>query len=331
MAKNDEWHGLEGLDAESRSGSIAPLPVKSRCFSIVVLTLLLAAGAVFSVWQQEKASLKATQVAPASQRELPATSQSTNLPVHNSIFAVVNASLEAPQPSKPELAPQIQECMAQPKHRPKMTGLTPVDAAGEEFLIQKYREIDAITNKAGLIRLMAYTGGDKVFEVFAHTLTNELAGRALTREEAGIVGYMPQLMGILARRSDLAFEFLKTGMEPDFWRQNISWKTQIEEEQPRVLCGSCLKGLALSGRPGVKEIITSLRSQTESPYVRTISGSIVTSVFIIDLTEKFGIESFMDGVYTADINVMMKAFGEWTKTPNGSAWRAWWQKVARSR
>lgn len=305
--------------------------MKKYLFALGILASFLAAGIGFHVFSKGKSSSQATQPTKMRKQEVPTSSHTASVPNAKSQAATISEKTATLHSTNSELTAMIQECMAQPKHRPTMTGLTPVDAAGEEFLIQKYREIDAITNKAGLIRLMAYTGGDKVFEAFAHTLTNELAGCALTRDEAGIVGYMPQLMGILARRSDLAFEFLKTGMEPDFWRQNISWKTQIEEEQPRVLCGSCLKGLALSGRPGVNEIITSLRSQTESPYVRTISGSIVTSVFIIDLTEKFGIESFMDGVYTADINVMMKAFGEWTKTPNGSAWRAWWQKVDRSR
>jgi len=256
--------------------------MNSRWHLIGLLAIVIAAGVGLMVMPSRNASPKATQVTLESPRENPANSHSTSWVAQRSQFVAASASLETPKLIKPELPSQIQAYLAQPKQRPKMTGLPLVDAAGEDLLIRKYREIDAFTNKPGLIRLMAYTGGDKVFELFAHTLTNELAGRTLTRTDGAIVGNIPQLIGILARKSDPAFEFLQAGLQPAFWQPNATWKTQTGSDLSRILIGACIKGLALSGRNEGKEIVYGFRTQGANSYLRAIDGSVVDSAFMLD-------------------------------------------------
>ena len=305
--------------------------MNSRWHLIGVLAIVIAAGVGLMVMPSRNACPKATQVTLESPRENPANSHSTSWVAQRPQFVAASASLETPKLIKPELPSQILAYLAQPKQRPQMTGLPLIDTAGEDLLIQKYREIDAFTNKPGLIRLMAYTGGDKVFELFAHTLTNELAGRTLTRTDGAIVGNIPQLIGILARKSDPAFEFLKAGMQPAFWKQNATWKTQTGSDLPRILAENCLSGLALSGRKEGGEIINGLRNGTSNPYVREICSGAVDAAFKLDLITQYGIAGFLDNVANGDINVTMKAFETWLKTTNGMSWRSWRQNVERSR
>jgi hypothetical protein len=305
--------------------------MNSRWHLIGLLAIVIAAGVGLMVMPSRNASPKATQVTLESPRENPANSHSTSWVAQRPQFVAASASLETPKLIKPELPAQIQAYLAQPNQRPKMTGLPLVDATGEALLIQKYREISGLTNKSGLINLMAYTGGDKVFELFANTLTNALAGRTLTRADEAIVGYMPQLIGILARKSDPAFEFLKAGLQPAFWQKNATWKTQTGSDQPRILIGACINGLALSGRKEGKEIVYGFRTLGANPYLRAIDGSVVDSVFMLDSIDQNGLEAYLDSRTVGDLETVMQPFETWLKTTNGMAWRAWMQKVDRAR
>lgn len=296
-----------------------------------IVASLLLVGIVILVVSKDRSSPKVTPTDQAKQVEHAISETKGVELISNSHAVAAPIQSETLRSVKYELPASILEYLAQPKQRPQMTGLPLIDTAGEDLLIQKYREIDAFTNKPGLIRLMAYTGGDKVFELFAHTLTNELAGRTLTRTDGAIVGNIPQLIGILARKSDQAFEFLKAGMQPAFWKQNATWKTQTGSDLPRILAENCLSGLALSGRKEGGEIINGLRNGTSNPYVREICSGAVDAAFKLDLITQYGIAGFLDNVANGDINVTMKAFETWLKTTNGMAWRSWRQNVERSR
>jgi len=305
--------------------------MKKNICALGIVTLFFTIGIGVFVVSKGKPFSKVTPSSEAKHLEHSASNNRAEMLNHNSQVVAIPKQLETPRAAKTEIPASIQNYLAQPKVLPKMAGLPLVDAAGEELLIQKYREIDAITNKAGLIRLMAYTGGDRVFELFASTLTNELSGRTISGAEAAIVVFMPELIGILARKCDPAFEFLKAGLQPGFWKQNATWKTEAGPDLPRILVGGCIKGLALSGRNDGKEIIHGFRTQRANSYVRAIDSSVVGSAFILDYINEYGLEGYLDNIATCDLDVKMKAYVAWTKTSNGVAWRAWRQRVERSR
>jgi hypothetical protein len=305
--------------------------MKKNICALGIVALFFTIGIGVFVVSKGKPSSKVTPSSEAKHLEHSASNNRAEMLNHNSQLVAMPKQLETPRAAKTELPASIQNYLAQPKVLPKMAGLPLVDATGEELLIQKYREIGAITNKAGLIRLMAYTGSDRIFELFASTLTNELSGRTISGAEAAIVVFMPELIGILARNCDPAFEFLKAGLQPGFWKQNATWKTPAGPDQPRILVGGCIKGLALSGRNDGKEIIHGFRTQRANSYVRAIDSSVVGSAFILDYINEYGLEGYLDNITIRDLDSQMKAYVAWTKTSNGVAWRAWRQRVDRSR
>lgn len=87
--------------------------------------------------------------------------------------------------------------------------------------------------------------------MLSNALTMEYSGKSLTADENALLPLLLMRLGVMARRSDRAFEFLKGCVEPDFWQDHCRWSCTEETRERTVLhlVKCALLGLAVSGRP----------------------------------------------------------------------------------
>jgi hypothetical protein len=157
-------------------------------------------------------------------------------------------------------------------------------------------------------------------------LSSEGKGKRLGRAEADALTYLPQLMGVLARRHESARRFLEKAIDPSFWTARRKWESDLGSYIDQVLAGSALQGLALTGTAEVHELLVSCRSRSDD-VVRDLVGSIVDAAWIYRRVTEHGLEKTMDDIlYRAGD---LTDFRAWSETDEGREWRQWSANIRR--
>jgi hypothetical protein len=227
----------------------------------------------------------------------------------------------------------IEGLLAQPHHRPLMREVPRLSPAAEARLVSLYQRIPEITNKYHIVRILAFGGGSLGARTLMNAVTNEYSDRTLGVQEHAVLTYIPQLLGVLARHSQEAFEFLKAASCPKFWLERRLWDAGLQGGVDHLACimaGACIKGLAVSGRPEASELNNWYRTHPDEVTLFSTSGSVICrcdgalaeAAFKNYVVRERGITTAFDVVFY-DSGVYMREFGRWLQTDEGQRWYEW--------
>jgi hypothetical protein len=210
----------------------------------------------------------------------------------------------------------------------------------EQLLLDEYVKTERLTDRIGLIWVLAHIGGEQTSTKFIHTLTDEFNGRVLkgdevhhTENEVGVMETITFCMGFLAQRDDKAWNFLQKAIDPSYWKNSITWRSSMDLEIHGMLTESSIDALGISSRPEVPQLLQSLRQsppkEVDIPdhLKRGFEGAIMQAAYYYDLLkEKGGVEfnnrfSRVTDVFDAD-----GSWGRWITTPNGAEWQKWFDQ-----
>ena len=177
--------------------------------------------------------------------------------------------------------------------------------------------------------------------MFKNALIQENAGKTLTSGYPGKTDEEYTLfntvvaMGFLAAKYDSAYDFIKKGTEPWFWKDQVKWISSRGSDTVGALRSYSIHAIGQSGRPEVPQILDQLKNTDmvnrvggEDPTARNFSGSLVQAAFYYDLVQKYGMNALQNNIFTEN---RMKLFLQWRETENGKKWIAWDKAASRQR
>ena len=229
-----------------------------------------------------------------------------------------------------DLPDVVRRTLEEPSRLPRYSEVPPLSPVAEAFLVERYQLLTQLTNKMGLLMVLAYGGSGAVIPLLAHALTNEFTGQVLSEKEVNSFARLLHLMGYVAQRHRAAYEFLEAACEPGFWRQQFLPQSpdlaRSGKKLEDMLLQYALIGLASTGRPEALAFLEGIRTRTAEEWKDSgYRSSVVDAVFWYRFFEKHG-PKYSTGAFTGEL--LMQAFREWAETPEGSAWTAWAHPVA---
>jgi hypothetical protein len=206
------------------------------------------------------------------------------------------------------------------------------------MLLEAYRNTRKLNERSALVWVLAKVGGNETAKAFIFTLTEEFKGAKLVGDEGGSLGSEEAVMqtiagclGLLATRSDVAWDYLKGATEPTFWQRIVGWNSSTGREIIGLMTASAIQSVGMANRDGVREILQKLKERTPSDIAgprfarRVFDGDIVQAAFYADLRQEKGDDDFYRWLldmprdqFDAD-----GAYGRWTAV-KGADWRAWY-------
>jgi hypothetical protein len=187
-------------------------------------------------------------------------------------------------------------------------------------------QIQRTTNhlqKVYLAEALSRFQDDEAASAIIELLREGFTGVNLDNEqEPGLYGGISGVvlaLGHTARKSDVAYEFLKEGINPDFWSGLVNWESKIKENLCAGYASLAIQGLGKSGRPEVPQILQELKKRdqiirTPNPeHSSQRAGGIATAARLHSnaLREQSGLPKV--------------DFEEWRQTPEGKEWTDWAQ------
>lgn len=200
--------------------------------------------------------------------------------------------------------------------------------AAEHFqqLLARYREIKSVTNKLSIAGALAVSGGDEVADLFFNTVTRDYQGREVTMSEGMQLGHLIVLLGQVARRSEQAFDSLRRGTDPEFWRTRITWRTPLLDDSSQILVKSCIRGLAIVGHDEAWAHVLNLASNAPAAYLRTFAPTFLEAAYDHD-GRVSGRSAPNRG--KRGITEYLEDYTSWKATPTGRQWTAWYDRHAQ--
>ena len=305
---------------------------------------VLTVGLLF-VWKAHESSVRSTApVAPELARmpkQSEAQGQASGEPPAPSLGA---GTLSEPKQGVVQQSEwqTIERLLAQPHHRPLMREVPRLSPGAEARLISLYQHIPEMTNKYHIVRILAFGGDSLAAATLINAVTHEYSDQAVSIEGHAILIYIPELLGVLARHNQKAFEFLLAASRREFWSAIQLWRYEDGKDVNACsVVGACIKGLALSGRDEARDLIEWYRAHPDEVSVVRENGSIedqfdgavVDAVFRIRMVLERGLESAMDEVFY-DPEQRLREFRKWIGTSEGQDWYKWalgTQDAARAR
>lgn len=199
----------------------------------------------------------------------------------------------------------------------------PLAAEHLQQLLARYREIKSVTNKLSIARALAASGGDEVADLFFNTVTRDYQGREVTMSEGMQLGYLIVLLGQVARRSERAFDILRQGTAPEFWRVRITWRTPLPDESSQILVKACIRGLAHVDRDEAWAHVLNLASNAPAAYLRTFAATFLDAAHVHDELVSRRSASNRGG---RSLTEYLEDFKKWITTPTGQQWYAWYDR-----
>lgn len=203
--------------------------------------------------------------------------------------------------------------------------LTPSD---KDLLLKLYKEESSLVKKRNLTIALGFIGDDEVVEVFKHTLADNYAGRQLSSNEEMAMRETVEVLGFLANKSDSAFELLKKGFDPKFWKEYCKF---VPNETPGfygTLTGDAIEAIGRSGRPDVTNILESLKTQPLNNYLDNsimqehFEGAVIDAAFYNDIIDQRGLD-YYKYIYL-NIQKSLEELREWRKNGTGRDWDKWY-------
>jgi len=223
--------------------------------------------------------------------------------------------------------------LAAPTNWPHWLGELRPAAADAPKLAKLYQGTTNLEERLAVTYALALVGADEALELFKRTLTNDYYGRKLAPGEISVLANTVTALGFVARRSDSAYEFLKQGTDPLFWKRTVSWPTYADTFG--YLTSQSIGALGLSGRPDVREFLAQrgihdLRNpfvDRADPTGRDFRAVIARAAYQDYLLRQMGYEEFVNGYF---LGCFLDALGrdahdhyytEWRKSEEGEYWR----------
>jgi hypothetical protein len=216
--------------------------------------------------------------------------------------------------------------------KPLYGTLAPLTAADQTALVKAYNERTNLVDRESLIWALAYIGNEEVFPLLKNTMETEFAGRNLTEREKNVMQNIPLALGLLARRSLRAKNYLKQGINPTFWTNCISWKTRDTPDTMGILAGNSIGGLAHCGSSEVPIILAILKTLSlhnevdPEPGARSLDGALVDAAFHYGMIRDKGMESYDQYYFSPPRDAISPddPFEKWLRTPEGKEWDKWY-------
>lgn len=205
----------------------------------------------------------------------------------------------------------------------QLASIPPLSPALERDLIERCRVVSNLTNAAGLFSVLTYHGADAAIEFLAETLTNRFRGKRLDQKEEWLLLHLPSDIGLLARRNDRAFVFLRQGLNLEFWRENLGWLSDDADRSIRILVAMTLRGIGTSGRPEAGGILSEERKPGSNTMRLGLQGALMDAAFWHWLALNEG-ERFYRGEVSGTGEQVMSRFSAWReRTSEGQEWARW--------
>ncbi len=184
--------------------------------------------------------------------------------------------------------------------------------------LDRFRAETNLLVRHELVSDLMQARGEPAFLEFELSLFDKNTTRKLNVREEAYMLSLVGCMGYLAVTSNIARDFLIEAINPQFWRTNISWKTDLGERQYSVLAGRALVALAVSGRQEFDAMAEKIKND---PGVGDdgLAGPLFDAYFRKQLLKKEGWASYLK-MSAEEISWACHA---WIQTPTGTNWFQW--------
>lgn len=204
-------------------------------------------------------------------------------------------------------------------------------AADVDYLNQCYRARTNPLDRMELTRVLAAIGNEETVQLFIHCLNEEQAGKVFKEQEAGIeqdpefaLWSTVTALGVLASKSDMAFEFLKRSVRPEYWNTAINWQSHRGDRSAGLMTDWAIQAVGNTGRREAREILTELLRNPPTPWPpsapearrRTFRSAIISAAFRLDYIEQYGQEVAKAGKGPDP----RYAYPIWEKSEKGKVW-----------
>jgi hypothetical protein len=241
----------------------------------------------------------------------------------------------APQSKAVSGADFVQRTLEDPRKPTKPSDIPRLTDEQVDQLASAYLKLARPSEKFGILWALGFSQNDRAFDTLRYALTVEFSGAALSRKDNGTQMWVVPLIGVLARSSDRAWDFLLNLTTEAGWARIEVWtddaltaqhkSEEASRQQVRSeLQSTVFSALGASGRPEFETWVTELMNQTTPEYVRQAALGIEQGVFRAAYIRDRGFTRFYDNVLF-HVTSGAEAYIQWTQTTEGKRWNMWWQ------
>lgn len=226
------------------------------------------------------------------------------------------------------LSPAVEGLLREGRKFPRASELERLTPVEQATLIEAYRRIPSITNKLGIAWALAYAGDAQVGELLWWSLTQEYAGRVFEHpSEPAQLSVLVKFLGLVAEKDDVIYRRLEQGLDPAFWRTNVTWSGPPRmADRTEVLSRNAIEALVLSGRTEGWQTILNLASNPPPWFESAHASSVVQSAYDHAMIALHGKEWFWENC-PGDINRL----ANWMMSDQGRPWREWQMRMERGK
>lgn len=227
--------------------------------------------------------------------------------------------------------------LANPAQPPLPSTMPALSDAQVDQLAIAYLQLAKPTEKAAILWALGYSQNDRAFDTLQYALTSEYSGAVLPSTENVAQMQVVPMIGVLARTSDRAWQFLVNLTRPDAWGWIQVWSDGHLTEQYRseerslaqvryTLQGKAITALAASGRPEFMTWANSLYEGGVDPasFNQRLANFVSSGVFRATYLAEHGFNDF-DDIVMYGTQQGGFAYGRWIQSPEGQRWTRWWK------
>jgi hypothetical protein len=152
----------------------------------------------------------------------------------------------------------------------------------------------------------------------------------LVEEDTRFVKKTIERIGIDARHSDVAWNFVTNGIRPAFWASNRTWKRINDDEFVDVeLAAACVHAVGIANRPASLSLVSRLTNSPVDKELAALSGDIVQAAFYLYLLQPAN-SSHDTNLLRADPERLFRIFLNW-RTNEGRYLSEWGERTKSQR
>jgi len=236
-------------------------------------------------------------------------------PDEDAAEAFVQQVIENPrQPIKPSLIPKLSDDQV-------------------DRLVREYFKYATPLEKYGIIWALGFSQNDRAFDTLRYSVIEEYAGKELTGRDNAVQLTTVERIGVLARHSDRAWNFLMDLTEENNWSRFEPWsedyltKEYKSVEASKAQVGSAVHSslfgsLGMSGRLEFEVWANRILTGVPTDFQKVSANAIEQSYFRYRQIQLHGPDYLYDEILY-DIRGGSSAYVIWSRTPEGRQWGAW--------
>ncbi len=234
-----------------------------------------------------------------------------------------------------ELPTHLKWVREHPTWRPPPEIRREARAEDKGWLMREYRFQNTPRRRHASGWLLAYIGDDDVFRLFSDALRLGPGSRTPDASEYGMFNQLLCGMGVMAQTNDLAFQFLKDAINPDWWRKERKWTSMWKYPRKEIsLASSAVHALGLSGRAEAGDILDRMRqegfnylSPRDAREGHGLNWAAYKAKQYLEASQKMGRQASRDGLFGQEF---MRHMREWRRSEEGLDWLEWCSPKIRS-